>query len=151
MRGEVGQDYFDTHFTLRQAEVAGDLLKATYAYNYPPYVTDHRMTLFLDASDASAARVSEREVSTVLLAPQHFDLDEEEAVVRASDRGLDSDGPVETELRIGPETNHRFAWWITGPVDESVEAPPGSLITLALDVETGQVHVRELVGIDTNQ
>jgi hypothetical protein len=145
VRSMVGSDYFITHFALQQAKMSGDYLKATYAFNYPPFVAGHAMTLFLNLT---ASTVADNEVSTILLTPQSFNLNADEAVIKAIEQGLKATGSYQIELRLGPETNNRFAWWVTGPVNNAAQAPPGSLLTVALDAETGQVYVQELVGID---
>ena len=144
LRRRVGSEYYDAHFALASAERVGSILKASYLYTYRPYVANSSMTLFLDGE---GVRLASDQVSLVLLEPQEFALDVQQAVTLAAERGLDETGEYQVELYFGGETGYRFAWRFVGPPDESVEASPGALMDVAIDVEDGRVHFCEVVGI----
>lgn len=145
LRRQVGATYFEAHFVPLSAEAIGGLIKATYLYSYAPYVADQDMTLFLSSSTLAPDPES---ASTVLLSAQEFALDPDQALAVAFEHGIDSDGPHRVELAIGPQTAHRFAWRVTGPASSAVQAPPGSLLLVAIDVETGEVVFSGTVGVD---
>jgi hypothetical protein len=130
---------------LISVDQVGAVLKASFLYTYSPYVTDNPMTLFLEEESVTLAR---DQASLVLLEPQEFMLDLQHALTLAAEHGLDQSGDYRVELYLGGETGGRFVWRFLGPVDGSaIEAPPGALLDIAIDVQDGRIHFWELVGI----
>jgi hypothetical protein len=140
--GQVGEKYFLEHYTLVTEEAVGpDLVKASYRYTYEPYVKDYRFTLLFDLKKQ---QLSDEEVSVVLLEPQAFKISPEEAIKMAVAQGIEPTAKsYAVELIFGQMTNNRFAWAVTNP-----EANVGKIYKIVLDVEGGEVYVREVLGVD---
>jgi len=140
--GQVGEKYFREHYTLVTAEaVRPDLVKASYRYTYEPYIQDYRFTLLLDLEKQG---LSDEEVSVVLLEPQAFNISPEEAIETAVEQGIEPTAKsYAVELIFGQMTDDRFAWAVTNP-----EGNVGKIYRIVLDVEGGEVYVREVLGVD---
>lgn len=140
----VGQDYFRQHFTLLHEDVVKPgLVKATYDYTFEPYVTHYQMTLLMDVS---RRQLSDEEVSIILLDPQAFEVDTEEAIVIALDNGLSPSESYETSVLLGPMTHNRFAWEVTSPDANPTAEVPEPIFRVVLDVESGDVYTVERIG-----
>jgi hypothetical protein len=144
LSAQVGAAYFTDHFVRSQAAQVGSWIKASYLYNYAPYVADFPMTVLYDPA---LKALSPEEVSLILLSPQEFVLDKQAAIAAAVSQGVDAAGPHQVELRLGPETQQRFAWKVTAPASPKLGAPPGALAVVTLDVETGKVYQINIAGI----
>ena len=140
--GQVGEKYFREHYELVTEEaVSPDLLKATYSYSCEPYVKDYQFTLLLDLKKQ---QLSDEEVSVVLLEPQAFKLRPEEAIEIAVAQGIESTTKsYSVDLAFDRMTHNRFAWAVTNP-----EGNVGKIYRIVLDVEGGEVYVREVLGVD---
>ncbi len=137
----VGLDYFREHFTLLHEEVVeSGVVKATYDYTFTPYVQHYQMTMLLDTS---TWQLYDREVSRILLEPQHFEIESGQAIKIALENGLSPGESYEVNVVLDLTTNNRFAWDVislgAGPTSEV----PEPIVRVVLDVEGGEVYTIE--------
>jgi len=140
----VGEDYFRQHYTLLHEDVVEPgLVKATYDYTFEPYVTHYQLTLLMDVS---RWQLSDKEVSIILLDPQAFEVDTEEAITIALENGLSPSKSYEISVLLSPMTNNRFAWEVTSPGTNPTSEVPEPIFQVVLDVESGDVYAVEKIG-----
>jgi hypothetical protein len=85
-------------------------------------------------------------VSIILLDPQAFEVDTEEAIVIALENGLSPSESYETSVLLGPMTHNRFAWEVTSPDANPTAEVPEPIFRVVLDVESGDVYAVENIG-----
>jgi hypothetical protein len=86
-------------------------------------------------------------VSIILLDPQAFEVDTEEAIVIALDNGLSPSESYETGVLLGPMPHNRFAWEVTSPDANPTAEVPEPIFRVVLDVESGDVYAVEKTGL----
>lgn len=135
----LGQEYFQAHYSfINEIEVSSDVVKAIYSYTNSPHVKDFKFTFFLNITNK---QLSDQETSIILLEPQEFLVDRDEAIQKALETGLVSTPEAyETKIIFGPETQNRFAWFVSNP-EALPEAEDSTMINqVVLDVESGEIY-----------
>ena len=135
----VGQQYYGDHYRLvEQTPVNQGVTKVLFLFSYPPLVEDYPLTLFYDTRNGGLAP---DQISTILLEPQTFRINQDEAINHALQAGLAAASSYQIHIIIGPQTQNRFAWHIENPT-----AGSGALSSVILDIENGQVYATGIAG-----
>jgi hypothetical protein len=141
----LGEEYFRNHYSLvHEEDIADGLVKALYHYTNEPYVQDYPFTFFLDIE---RQKLSDLEVSVVLLEPQVFKIGPEQAKTIALENGLDpTGGAYEVNLVFGLFTHNRFAWEVANLEATQGAEAPDPIARVVLDVEGGHVYAIDTGG-----
>ena len=81
--------------------------------------------------------IAEGEISTILLEPQRFEVDRQQAIEIAIRAGLAPASSYHVNIVLGPHTRSRLAWQVENP-----DAGSGSFSLVILDVASGQLYAR---------
>jgi|SRR3989338_1915469 len=137
IKKSVGDDYFSIHYTYSGSTKTKSSIKALYNFSYPPYVANFPMTIFYDTETKG---LSGKEISKILLTPQSFSIDKDEATTFALREDLVPSNNYQSELLLDFTTDNRFAWDITSLEALSNEGKyVNNVYRIILDVESGRV------------